>query len=417
MFFLRSFTIVCLLCTPGIGLLAQPPVAADRDPASEEVEPSVTTNPLTNPEGIVDRLLFFRTAEDWEAGELSRVSVSGGATAALVLDDERTRFPRRGRWNSPEVVTDMPFTEFVPSYNAETPGNSGLTLHVRSRDMESGEWSPWLYIGQWGNTQHYPSRTTRFEHGRVRVDNLILERPADAFQLRVDLYSYSMGEHVEIPSLRLLSASYSGVVEDEERRAALASERPIVEGEWARSLPVPFIPQRDSGPEIGGSTCSPTSTTMVMAYRGVEIPLVENCLAIYDREYGIFGNWARAVGQASEYGLDGYLTRVRSWEDVKAYIAEGTPLIASIRFRDGEFPSNVMDSTNGHLIVIRGMTPEGDIIVNDSASRDRGEEVVYKPDELAAAWFDKGGITYVIGGELPEWVPTYKSHSEAMTAQ
>jgi Peptidase_C39 like family len=138
-----------------------------------------------------------------------------------------------------------------------------------------------------------------------------------------------------------------------------------------------------------------------MQYWGVERPVVENALAIYDPESEIFGHWGRAVQRAGALGLDGWVARFRDWESVKAQVAQGRPVIASVRFRKGEFPSSVLPQTNGHLIVVRGFTPEGDVIVNDPASRDRGNGAVYKAAELARAWFDRGGVGYVIAGRAP----------------
>ena len=77
-------------------------------------------------------------------------------------------------------------------------------------------------------------------------------------------------------------------------------------------------------------------------------------------------------------------------------IANGQPIIASIRFESGTFPSNVMDQTNGHLVVIRGLTPGGDAVMNDSASKERGEGIVYRSEELARAWLRHGGVAYII---------------------
>ena len=145
---------------------------------------------------------------------------------------------------------------------------------------------------------------------------------------------------------------------------------------------------------------------MVMQYRGDKGAMVENALAIYDPENEIFGNWGRAVAYAGEHGFEAYLDRVRTWDQVKAYIAKGQPIIASIRFESGTFPSNVMDSTGGHLVVIRGLTADGDAVMNDSASKKRGEGVVYRSEELARAWLRHGGVAYIIrpmkneGGEL-----------------
>jgi hypothetical protein len=45
------------------------------------------------------------------------------------------------------------------------------------------------------------------------------------------------------------------------------------------------------------------------------------------------------------------------------------------------------------------------VICNDPASKDKGNGVVYKADELARAWFtNAGGVAYVIRG--PAYPPT-----------
>jgi hypothetical protein len=139
---------------------------------------------------------------------------------------------------------------------------------------------------------------------------------------------------------------------------------------------------------------------MVMQYWGVDRPTVDNALAIWDDEHHLFGNWGRAVQFAGSLGLDAWLERFRSWDQVKAKIAAGQPIVASIRFKEGEFPSSVMKSSKGHLIVIRGFTKDGDVICNDPGSRARGNNVVYKANELGHAWFDHGGVGYIIRGKL-----------------
>jgi len=310
--------------------------------------------------------------------------------APLDMDEH----PRTGRWTSPEVAAAFPFTELIPSWNAATPPGTGVEFEARTRDAATGEWSPWLYYGQWGRTLHPPERTVRFGGGTVHTDVLQLEAPATAFQLRAQFSDFRL-EAGDPPSVRRLAACYSGVVADEAERARLSPPRPI-RGEWARDLGVPFHAQGLAPASIKGSICSATSVTMVAEHHGAARPVVENALAIYDMENGIFGNWSRATQRAAELGLEAWVGRVRSWEDAKSYIAEGTPLIATIRFEKGTFPSSVLEGTSGHLIVIRGLTPEGDAIVNDPASRDRGDGVVYKADELARAWFGRGGVTYII---------------------
>lgn len=366
---------------------ASKPAKVSDDPVTAEVDWRA------NPRGFVDRILILDDSDDWSVGESQRVAVTD--EGALRLDDPPgPRYPRRGVWTSPEYMTDFPVTEVLPSWNVDVPGDSGVKFFIRSRDMGTRAWSPWMYIGSWGRTLPRGKQTVAFPGGEVDIDYLKLRKPADAYQIRVVLESFEFDE-ASTPGVRRLTMVYSGVVKDDAERAKLA--RPVViEGEWARTLDVPFFTQADAPPALRPRICSPTSVTMVMQYRGDRGAMVENALGIYDPEYEIFGNWGRAVAYAGERGFDAYLDRVRTWDQLKAYIARGQPVIASIRFESGTFPSNVMDQTNGHLVVIRGLTPEGDAVMNDSASKKHGEGIVYRSDELARAWLRHGGVAYII---------------------
>lgn len=356
-----------------------------------------TANALGNPPGMTDRLVLLDSSDAWERGTSHRVEIrTSPAPVVRLLDGEQDAYPRSGTWTSAPIPAEFWFTELIPSFNADVPPDTGVRLDVRVRHPWRGDWSPWLPIGSWGRTPPGP-RATAYAHGVVNVDHLVLDRAADAIQFRVTLFSFSP-DPTRTPSLRRLAACYSGTVARLARHAGHVTAPPLPESAWARDLRVPFRAQKDAPKAIRGEICSPTSLSMVMAYWGVDRPTVENALAVYDPEHEIFGNWGRAVQRAGELGLDGWVTRFRDWDSVKAEIARGRPVIASIRFEKGEFPSAVLKETDGHLIVVRGFTPEGDVIVNDPASRDRGGGAVYRAEELARAWFGHGGVAYVVSG-------------------
>jgi len=356
-------------------------------------------NPLFGRDDYADKLDLYDSESAFKSGEFRQTMLLPSTERAeIVLDDRREQPLRRGEWISPVRETEFGFLELIPSYNALTPPNTGVRLQARTRDARTGAWSPWLYFGSWGRTMRIDRldrEVTSFPGGKVMIDILKLDRPADAYQFRVSLQSLSPDRAVT-PSLRRVAAVYSGPVNDPGRRAVLSAPRQYI-GRWDRALPVPFIPQGDAPAELAGEVCSPTSVSMVLAFAGVPRALAEHCFAIYDPEHGIFGNWNRAVQRAGELGLDAWITRFRNWEQVRAMIATGQPVIASIRFEKGVMPSNpIYQDTDGHLIVIIGFTPDGDVIVNDPASRDKGAGVVYKSSELAGAWFGAGGVAYII---------------------
>jgi hypothetical protein len=351
-------------------------------------------NLLADPPGIVDHLDLLDHPAAWRAGAFEHTSLDP-ATSHLTLDapSSGNKYPRQGHWTSPELPTDFPFTELIPSWNATTPPASGFSIEISVRDARSRTWSPFLYFGSWGHVPAAPHEVT-FPHGVVHVDTLILDRPADAYKIRANLASYTFDA---APMIRRIAISYSGVIADESRRAAV-SEPIKIEGTWTRTLDVPYRTQADTPKPLRSQTCSPTSVSMVLQYWGRNFPTVDNAIAMYDAEHDQFGTWNRATARAGELGLDAWITRFRTWDAVKAQIAQGRPIIASIQFQRGEFPAAVLSHTNGHLIVIRGFTPTGDVIVNDPANASKGNAAIYPAADLAKAWFGHGGVGYVISG-------------------
>jgi len=340
----------------------------------------------------VDRLGLTDSADAFRAGDMKDVVVTDGkAPRAVLAQTSQVGFPRRGTWTGPETVADFPFTDLVPSWNAMTPKDTGVFFQVRTRDAKSREWSKWMFVGRWGRTIHARpgddlpnNRVTRFAYGAVRTDMpcVLLSQPADAYQVRATLQSFDLDLAVN-PSIRKVAIAYSGMITDPEERARFLGTVKL-EDAWARDLPVPHFSQHDAPPALRESVCLPASVAMLLAYWKVDRPLAETALAIYDPDSGMFGNGARAAARAGELGLDSWMQRVRNWDQVKAMIGRGQPVIASIGMKDGE-----------HLIVIRGFTRDGDVIVNDPLDHAKGG-TTRKADDLGRAWFDCGGIAIVI---------------------
>ncbi len=359
------------------------------------------TDWLQNPLGMADQTTQYVETPAFANGTFDGTEVSAQGVRLIASN----AFPQRGTWTSLEVgvaessageTNELPqgMTELLPSWNVQADANTGISFFVRCR--VSGAWSDWLYIGAWGRVGPQGKQSLTFEHGQVDVDVLELQTAADAWQIQARFWAFETA--AISPTLQRLWVIASGPQDADgfESRPPEDSTANDSSNAWARDLDLDFRTQADEAPALKPRVCSPTSVSMVLAYRGVDRPTAENALAIYDADSGLFGNWNRAVAYAGSQGRVARLVRIRSWDEVKAFIAAGQPLIASIRFEEDEFPSNVMRRTNGHLIVIRGLTADGDAIVNDPASRDRGDGVVYVQQELARAWIAKGGVAYVI---------------------
>jgi hypothetical protein len=349
---------------------------------------------------MVDRLVFTDSAQAFKAGAMKHVMIAADEPARVTLDAEaQPGFPRDGTWTSPKVTTQFPFTILLPCWNVATPEGTGVVFHVRTRDQQSGRWSPWLRIGGWGRIDDKGSVGSS-DLGFVDEDTLKLSRPADAYQIMARLQSFGFDVN-QTPSIRRISVLYTGELDENSAWARAMTPDPGPVERWAKDLKVPFRTQNDNVEALKGYTCSPTSVSMVLQHFGVDRPTMENCLAIWDDHNEMFGNWANAVQRAGEVGMDAWLERFRNWNQVKEKIAQGQPVVASIRWAPHEFPdSPIFDDADGlltgHLIVIRGFTPDGNVIVNDPASRKHGNGVIYPARGLAHAWFGNGGVGYVM---------------------
>jgi hypothetical protein len=181
---------------------------------------------------------------------------------------------------------------------------------------------------------------------------------------------------------------------------------------WGKDLPVPERRQNDF-PD-GGGWCSPTSLSMLMAYWAARTgndawdrTVPETAAGVTDYEYGGTGNWVFNTAYAASLGLDTYVTRFDSLAGVEQCIAAGVPVAINIEFDEGELRGAPMPSSDGHIIVIRGLDRRGNPIANDPAARaDQGEKVriVYDRTQLEKAWQGRSeGTVYIV---YPPGYPT-----------
>ena len=164
------------------------------------------------------------------------------------------------------------------------------------------------------------------------------------------------------------------------------------------SLDVPARSQQVEAPDLASRICSPTSVAMVLEAGGVNIPTAEVAALAYDADHDIYGNWPRAVQAAFQAGVPGTLVRLSSWRAVQHFLEAGVPLIISVGAEPGQLQGAPYESTAGHLLVLRGLTPGGDVLVNDPAAATPDEVPrTYRREDLELCWMRRGGVAYAIG--------------------
>lgn len=281
-----------------------------------------------------------------------------------------------GVWTGP-VAEAAPFDWAVASWNG-----AGDLIEVLLRVRVGADWSPWFSFGRWSSTGPRASVAGQVHEpfGRLETDTLLLSRPADAYQFRVEL----RGAVLE----RLwLAAALKGERPDEPPHTAA----------WGVDLDVPMRSQMVF-PDGGNTWCSPVSLAMVMAYHGrVESIPDETVPGVYDSVYDGHGNWPFNTAYASMRGFRAYVDRFGSLADLERWIARRRPVIATVAYDRSWLPEAPIARTAGHLLVVRGFTAGGDVIVNDPAAPADGEvRRVYRRALFLRAWRNRGGVVYVL---------------------
>nr|WTA69292.1 peptidase C39 family protein [Micromonospora sp. NBC_00855] len=351
----------------------------------------------------------FHLPADTASGSGDGLRASG---RGLALDGVASR----GTWTSPPVPVGFAVAEVVPSWTADTPDGCWIEVDLRGWHDDAPS-TDWYRLARWAAGDHTVRRTSlpgqRDGAARVDTDTLIVTgATVTGWQARVTLCRPA-GSPTG-PVLRSIGAVATGPTTPDHWYA----QEPTSSAAWGRVLDVPRYSQRlhaGQYPQWGGggdSWCSPTCTSMVLAYWGagptpdryawvepsgprpVVVHAARHC---YDHAYAGAGNWPFNTAYAGLHGVDAFVTRLRSLAEAEAFVAAGIPLIVSAAFRADEVPGLGYD-TGGHLMVLVGFTADGDPVLNDPyASDDDAVRRTVPRRGFEAVWQrGSGGVAYVL---------------------
>jgi len=302
-----------------------------------------------------------------------------------------------GEAMSPLTPAGIPFSEAIASWNASTP--PGTWIEVLVRAQSGGRFTKYYNLGIWASgsstVARHSVRAQGDGDGFVAVDTLVLDKAVvpEAYQLKVRLFSAAAGA---VPVLRNLFVTTS---------TPLTKTKPLAAGNpalWNRLLAVPECSQMVY-PDGGTVWCSPTSTSMVMAYwsgdTGPCEPRVRAAVAgVWDRVYDGGGNWPFNAAYAATAGLEAYVARFTSMAEAEPWIAAGVPVVMSYWWKRNSLEGAPIPTSDGHLAVLVGFDGAGNPIVNDpAAATDADVQRTYPRAELERLWVtDSGGTAYLI---------------------
>ena len=347
-----------------------------------------------------------------------------GYATATYTDPHRdppvTRTYDVGTWTSPVFTTGFGFTELVSSWTADTPQGSFVKVSMQAT-RDDGALTKWYTMGIWasGDSDADILRTSvggqGDADGYIAIDTFFAkDHPMTAYRLRLALYR-PVGASAS-PAVRSIGAVASDPVNTKPYLpSATTMTTPVILDvpRYSQEIHAGQYPEFDSG---GEAWCSPTSTSMVVAYwnKGPSSADTAYVLARYpttsdpqvdyaarytfDYHYNGAGNWPFNIAYAGRFGLDGEVTQLHSLAEAELFIKRGIPLVASIAFTSNKLDGFLFKSTAGHLLVIVGFDAAGNPVVNDpAATSDASVQRTYDRAQFERNWMTStGGIVYVI---------------------
>ena len=310
---------------------------------------------------------------------------------------------------SPEVQSRIAWNQLIVSWNARA--TAGTFLKLEAAAISNGHQTKFYTIANWSpDDQVFPRASVRGQQdadGTVDTDTLSLKHPAESVRLRV-----TYGGTNSSSSLKFLGLSFANT-------AVSAPVRPANHAARGKTISTPERSQHGYPNEKGW--CSPTSLSMVLARWAeilhrpeMDLTVPQVAESVYDSEFAGTGNWPFNTAFAGSFGgMRSYVTRFDDLSEVEDWIAAGIPVILSARW-DMLQPGRPPD-VEGHLIVCIGFTKDGDVVVNDPATRlDRGEIVqrVYKRENVLRSWTKSHHAVYLVYPEDASIPPDRFGHWE-----
>lgn len=358
---------------------------------------------------------------DFYQGQFSDAHVQfDRGRAALALHADATS----GTWISNTFTTPTPVSKIVASWQADTPDGTWIETDLSVK--VNGAWSDWFTMGKWtlGDTiQRTTVAGQNNDFGAVYQDTYFANdnKPASAYRLREQLFSTRAGMTPQItqaavtasqPTAVNLTASQTTMHRTVDLNVPMYSQYEH-DGEY---------PQYDSG---GEAWCNPTSTEMVVEYYGKK-PTAAQIAALpadpvfdahnradgsvdyavvhtYDYGHADTGNWPFQTAYAASYGLKGSVRQADSLRTLEWLVKQGIPTVIATAWNNTDSnPNNDLTGasipkTDGHLMVVRGFTADGDVIANDPASPDDASvRHVYQRAQFERDWLNVSDGTYYL---------------------
>lgn len=303
----------------------------------------------------------------------------------LTLDSDKLT----GTYTS-EIIETLNFNSAVASWAATSSIDATAELLIKVR--VNGIWSKYFSYGEWGLGRKNALFNQSDTVAKLSTDEIIISnsKTADAIQFQITLRRTATSVESSRLSLVAVALNIPGYTYNVD----------ITEIRRSVDYDVPKLYQIDV-PVIGSVICSPTSSTMLLKYKGHDF----SSKATYEHEYiagllkdygdfNAYGNWVYNTVGMSGFGETSYVKRMYSYQELLNHLDKVGPVSASI---NGYVTVEKGKSYNtaGHLIVVRGYRFDDNgqlyIITNDPNLSNVHDEM--KIDNFMNVWRN---VIYVI---------------------
>lgn len=247
-----------------------------------------------------------------------------------------------------DIIETLAFTSLVGSWAAISSEHATCELKISLR--VNGVWSEEITYSPWGLGLNNASHDQTKDLIKLNEDevSVLASNKADAIKYSITLKRDAF--NVESPKLALVSFA---ILIPNYRYDVNVSELPK-----NVCYDVPKLYQ-GAVPSIGNSICSPTSTTMLLKYHGFDFTAFDSeyehryiAKIVYDHGNNIYGNWVYNTVTMGAYGLNAYVARMYSINELIYHLATVGPVALSVK---GQMTSTAKDYyTGGHLLVAIG---------------------------------------------------------------
>ena len=279
----------------------------------------------------------------------------------------------------PEWSPRRPAHRLVPALSAL--GRDVPPFRFELSAFAAGAWSPWV-AGATVGPARLPIAAVASDSLVAHIDEFVASPPAERVRLVLRVAGVRDAP-LAAPWFVSLSA-WSPAVSEE--TSAGGSAR----------LVVPAVSQMEEDAAIRSRICSPTCVAMVLAYYGARVAVADLAREIFQPDLDIYGVWPAAVCAAGRHGIAGYLLRFPDWSAAEWCLAQGMPIIASVRYGAGELTGAAVSGTPGHLLVLTGHADDAVFVNDPAAPTASGVSRRYRLDELRRVWLERAGVGYVL---------------------